>query len=117
MNTANNANNGNERHETPQQIVARVMGGYLASGKAYPQPLPDALAPWYCYPRDAGHSILAVVTSQVEPGQQLEDYLVPIPVKQLLRLGYTVDAQNYVWCDAPYDPDLGLLSEPTDEEW
>lgn len=28
-----------------------------------------------------------------------------------------VHGASYVWYDAPYDPNLGLLSEPDDEEW
>jgi hypothetical protein len=103
--------------ETPQHIVTRVMYGFLTPGMTYPNTLPADLAPWYCYPADAGHSILAVLTSQVQPGKPVEGALVPMPVKQVLRLGYTTDAAGYVWCDAPHDLYLGLLSEPADEEW
>jgi len=61
--------------ETPQQIVTRVMYGFLTPGMTYPNTLPADLAPWYCYPADAGHSILAVLTSQVQPGKPVEGAL------------------------------------------
>ena len=103
---------------TPQEIqtiINQALGGYLITGKRYPRPLPDDLAPWYCYTADSGHSIV-VVASQVQAGQPLADFLVPAPVKAVLAAGYTL-RDGYVWCDLPYDATLGLVTEAGMDEF
>lgn len=106
--------------KTPDEaraIVQRVLRGYLVAGASYPAPLPAELALWYCYTRDGGHSIVVVLTSQVQPGEDVEGSLVPAPVKAVLRVGYEARSDGYVWCDLPYDPDLGLVTDPGDDEY
>jgi len=100
-----------------QRIIQHDLGPYLVAGTRYPRALPVELAPWYAYVVDGGHCIVVVMPSQVQPGQPLTDYLVPAPVKAVLRIGYTVDADGYIWCDLPYDDTLGLVTDPGDDEF
>lgn len=107
------------QQRTPQEIVESVMWGYLVPDKHYHSPLPDQLAPWYCYTIDGGHSIAVVVSSHVGakmPGESYDEYLVPAPVKAVLRAGVT-EVDGYLWCDLPYDIDIGLVVEDGDDEY
>lgn len=96
-----------------------VLNNMVSADKIYPQPLPRALADWYLYTADGGHSIGVVLpaTQAQFPGEPLDDLLVPAPVKAVLRVGYRVDAQGYIWCELPYDATLGLVTEPDDDEY
>ncbi len=92
----------------PQRLDAR-----------YHSPLPADLAEFYCYPLDSGHSIVAVPACLVEDIEYLEywtEYGVPIPVKTVLRIGWTMQRGVPV-VDFPYDPELGAVIPPEDEEW
>ena len=65
----------------------------------YYKPLPPELAKWYVYTLDAGHCIFALI-KQFESELQNEltsykDYLIPIPVKTVLR-GYTVNPDGII---------------------
>lgn len=99
--------------------VARVTAGWAQSGHTYPQPLPAELRDWYAYTGDGGHSLLvALREGQARfPAASVEELLVPAPVRAVQRVGWTVDAEGYVWCDLPYDATLGLLTEPDDDEF
>ncbi|MDQ4104910.1 MAG: hypothetical protein M3186_14795, partial [Actinomycetota bacterium] len=66
-------------------------------------------APWHCYIPDSGHSIV-IVTAQ-------DQHTVAAPVKAVLRAGWTITPEGYVLCDLPYDPELGLITEPDDDEF
>ncbi len=107
---------------TPQEIqkihtiITDALGAYLVTGKRYPTALPADLAPWYCYTSDGGHSIVVVLMNQVQPGATVTDFLVPAPVKAVLRAGYTL-RDGFVWCDLHYDATLGLVTEPGDDEY
>lgn len=98
-----------------QQIIQRVLGRYLEPSKSYPTPLPDALRQWYCYTRDGGHSILVAVESLYSSGSDPSTFLVPAPVKTVLR-GYE-QRDGYIVADLPYNARIGLVVPPEDEEF
>ncbi len=101
-------------------IADFVLVGVPRRQTTYHSPLPEELAPFYCYPLDAGHSILAVPAGlgleNIEHLEHWTEYLVPVPVKTILRLGWTWQRDVPV-VDLPYDPELGLVVDPIDEEW
>jgi hypothetical protein len=102
----------------PADVIKRSLNGMLVPGRRYPGQLPDELTPWHCYVADSGHSILVVLgTPETLPdGPQIEDYLVPAPVKTVLRHGWK-QHRGYITADLPYDPDWGLLGEEGDSEY
>jgi len=57
-----------------------------------------------------------VLENEYHDGERVEDYLVPAPVKAVLRRGYKVK-DGYVWCNIPYSEELGLLTEEDDDEF
>ncbi len=99
----------------PQHIIQEQMGPYLVHGKAYPRPLPAALQEWYCYTVDGGHSIMCAIKSLYEPGGDPERFLVPVPVKSVLR-GYA-QQDGYVVADLSYDSRVGLVTPAEDDEF
>jgi hypothetical protein len=85
----------------------------------YHTKLPPELEAFYTYTPDGGHSIeclLAEQSAEAFTTHSVRDHLVPCPVKAVLRVGYRVQ-RGYVVVDLPYDPDLGLLTEPEDDEY
>ena len=100
-------------------IVQRALGAYLVAGKSYPESLPPDLAPWYCYTADGGHGIVVVLPQVLElfSGDAPEDQVVPAPVRAVLAAGYTVRPDGFIACDLPYDPDLGLVTDPGMDEF
>ncbi|MFE2723935.1 hypothetical protein [Kitasatospora sp. NPDC059327] len=100
----------------PAAVITRALAGYLVPGHRYHSPLPDDLAPWYCYTHDGGHSILVAVP---EPGRALsEEELTPAPVKAVLKAGWRTDtATGLIVSDLTYDPVLGLVTDPDDDEY
>ncbi|WP_327391469.1 hypothetical protein OG728_39020 (plasmid) [Streptomyces microflavus] len=104
----------------PREIIAKSLGGMLAQGRTYPRPLHPDIAPWYCYVLDGGHSILVSLDSEAladPPGwQDLMDNLVPAPVKAVERAGWRM-VEGFPVSRLPYDPELGLLTEPGDDEF
>jgi hypothetical protein len=91
------------------EIIAKYVGG-LVPGRTYGRPLPDDLAPWYCYVVDSGHSIAIVPQAFHGSNLTLPDLLVPAPVRAVTAAGWTM-SDGYVVCDLPYDPDLGLIAD------
>lgn len=87
----------------------------LDKSKSYPGQLPPELAVWYCYPTDAGHSIVSVLKQHYQPDIDLTDFLIPVPVKSVLR-GYDVK-EEYIVVDLPYDSTLGLITPEEDNEY
>ncbi|MBE9500754.1 hypothetical protein IHE61_31115 [Streptomyces sp. GKU 257-1] len=61
----------------PQDVIRRCVVGTVP-GTRYPRPLPDALAPWYCYTADGGHSIAVALSTGHPP---TEDDILPHPSK------------------------------------
>ncbi|MFF9192706.1 hypothetical protein [Streptomyces rochei] len=103
----------------PRGVIASSLGGMVDHSRAYGRPLHPDIAPWHCY-TDGGHSILVVLddgTLGDEPSEQeLTDNLVPAPVKAVERAGWRM-AAGYVVAKLPYDPTLGLLTDPEDDEY
>jgi hypothetical protein len=98
-----------------KRIVQQMLEGYLVAGKSYPQPLPPALQAWYCYTSDGGHSILCAIASRYRKGTDSSGFLVPAPVKSVLR-GYT-EQDGYIVVDLPYDSQVGLVTPGEDDEY
>jgi len=94
----------------PATVIADTCGAYMVPGRRYPRPLPPELEPWYLYIADGGHSVLIAVDGT--PGSE-----VPAPVKAVLRAGWTLTPAGYVHCELPYDPKLGLITDPDDVEY
>ena len=95
-------------------IIAQ-LGLPLDRTKSYPEPLPPELAQWYCYPIDAGHSIVCILKQHYHPTTDLIGHLIPVPVKSVKR-GYAIQ-REYIVVDLPYDSELGLQVPPEDEEY
>lgn len=102
----------------PRDVIASL--GHMVD-RPYGRALPDELARWHCYTLDGGHSIVVVLddgTVGDEPSaQKLRDHLVPAPVKAVERAGWRVMDSGFVVCKLPYDPELGLVTEPGDDEY
>lgn len=100
----------------PAEVIARVVMGH--EQRPYPNPLPDALARWHCYLADGGHSIVVALASHV-PQDALPDeaYLVPAPVKSVLKAGWVVADNGMLICDLTYDSELGLITPEEDDEF
>ena len=97
----------------------RIIGSLRlpqASGKSYPRQLPGELQAWYCYPLDCGHSIVVALKQCYTPGGDPRQFLVPAPVKAVLRAGYE-QRDGYILVDLPYDNEIGLTTQPGDEEY
>ena len=84
-------------------------------GKTYPSALPPDLAPWYVYPADSGHSLMAIPKS-LHGTNAPEDLLVPVPVRTVLREGWETH-DGWLVVPAHYDPDLGLVVPDDDMEF
>lgn len=97
------------------EIIRRAgLERWVLPGRSYPAPLPGELAPYYCYTRDGGHSILVVIENEYKPGDEPEGYIVAAPVKTVLKYGYEV-RDGRVWSQIPYDSDDGLLVDEDEE--
>lgn len=48
-------------------------------------------------------------------GEPIENFLVPAPIKSVIRHGYTVK-DGYVWSNIPYSKETGLETE-AGESW
>lgn len=99
-----------------QQIIEQMLAPSLVRGKTYLSPLPDALRAWYCYTSDGGHSLLCAVKSLYTPGGDPNDFLVPMPVKSVLRAGHT-EQEGYIVVDIPYNSLIGLITPREDDEY
>lgn len=89
---------------------------YVVRGKKYPHPLPFELEESYCYTIDGGHSIIVVLENEHQEGEPVEGFLVPAPVKTVLRHGWHV-RDSYVWSNIPYSKEVGLLTDESDSEY
>ena len=65
------------------------LEAFAVAGKKYPSALPSDLEPFYSYMADGGHSIIAVVSGTLDLPDP-HGSLCPVPVKTILRLGWTV---------------------------
>lgn len=79
----------------------------------YHSPLPQELSPWYCYTKDTGHVILCVMEEDYIEEGDLKNFLVPCPVKSVLK-GYKIK-RDYAVVDWQYEPGIGLLDLNTSD--
>ena len=89
---------------------------YVVRGKKYHSPLPFELEEAYCCTLDGGHSVIVVIDSEYQEGEPLENFLVPAPVKTIIRHGYRIK-DGYVWSNIPYSKETGLETEAGDDEF
>jgi len=99
----------------PKEVIGSLRL-QQASGKSYPGQLPDELQARYCYPIDCGHSIVVALKQFYPPGSDTGQVLVPAPVKAVLRVGYE-QRDGYILVDLHYDNEIGLITQPGDEEY
>ena len=95
-------------------LIQHLFGPYLDRTKSYPSPLPPDVQQWYCYTVDSGHSIAAAPAALYDPGREPEHFLVPVPVKTVLR-GYE-QKDGYIIINVTCSSESGLSIPPDDEE-
>lgn len=64
--------------------------------------------------------MLVAVAALVPQGQEdgdVSDHLVPAPVRMIQRVGWRRNPAGFLISEVPYDRDLGLVSEPGDDEY
>ncbi|MFF7216830.1 hypothetical protein ACFZAU_41020 [Streptomyces sp. NPDC008238] len=92
--------------------------------RPYPQPLPQQVADWHVYRRDLGHSVAVMVPPFGEPEMVPTSGLdVPVtgnivfaPVKSVLRAGWQIK-NGFLHSRLRYEPKVGLLTDPDDDEF
>lgn len=88
---------------------------HVVLGKKYHTELPEELKPFYCYVHDGGHSLICIFPEHINKKSR-DNYLVPAPVKTVLRNGYIIK-HDYLVCSIPYDDEIGLLTQTGDHEY
>ncbi len=101
----------------PTKIIEDALEQYLVRGKQYHSPLPVALARWYCYTIDGGHSIMVAVAEFYRPGADPDSFLVPAPVKTVLAHPWHEEEGYVVVEGLRYDSEVGLRTPPADNEF
>ena len=99
----------------PREITKLVLGEFYVPGKRYSGNLPAFLEQWYVYTSDGGHCILCILQQDYKEGVDLTNYLIPVPVKTVLR-SHALKG-NYVVVDLPYNSNIGLIAPPEDDEF
>jgi hypothetical protein len=105
--------------DAPLPRAEAEIGSHIAGvvpGKQYPRPLPRDLAAWYVYTVDGGHSIAIAIAAHYAPGADPREFLVPAPVKAVLRRGWSVQ-DGWIVCDLPYEQLSGLVTDPGEDEY
>jgi hypothetical protein len=103
--------------KTNFNLVKRAgLEPFVIQGKIYHTPLPDELRPYYVYTIDGGHSLIVFLDYLQKPGQSPDLYLVPAPVKTVLRTGYHID-KGYLISRINYSSETGLITEEGDDEY
>jgi hypothetical protein len=83
---------------------------------SYHAELPEELKPYYCYSIESGHSFICL-SPETFKKKKRDGYLLPVPVKMVLRNGYEIK-DGYLVCNSlPYDKDTGLEVEENDFEY
>ena len=95
--------------------IQRVIGDLNDTTRRYSKSLPPPVARWYCYPKDAGHSVLCILKSDAAKGHFKDDLFVPVPVRTVMR-GHKVK-HGYVVIDLPRDERLGVIVPDGDREF
>lgn len=99
-----------------KSIIERAgLQGYAVKGKNYHTLLEKELQDAYVYTIDGGHSIIAVLVNMFNSDIPIEHNLVPVPVKTVLRNGYTMRG-GYVWTYCEYSREYGLIVPDEDTE-
>lgn len=96
------------------------LEAWHVEGRRYTRSLPPELEAAYAYISDSGHSLIVLIDELVE-GPNVDDYLLPVPVRTVLRLGYRVDDNGIVHVRSgpgvSYSREVGLVVPEEDEEW
>jgi hypothetical protein len=96
------------------KLIIEVLGSYILPGAHYQSLLPKPLREWCCYLADSGHSICCILEQDVKK-QPRKGYLIPVPVKTVLRKWREVD--GFIVVDVPYHSTIGLSSPEEDDEY
>lgn len=99
----------------PPELVKLICGEFYVPGKRYPGNLPANVEKWYAYCSDGGHCLVCVLAQDYKEGADLKNYLVPVPVKTVMR-SHEVKG-GYVVVNVPYSEEIGLMAPPEDEEF
>lgn len=107
-----------------------VIGDVLLSNREdaqYHSELPSSLAPWYCYPEDAGHSILCVLEQHFEDTEEsakaIMGHMIPASVRTVQKAEYRTVSIDGIAPDVlvvaglEYSRNIGLVEEPDDMEF
>lgn len=106
-------------------LLDDLFGSIMTHPVPYPRPLPDELDRWHLHTVDQGHCIAVAIASLYQPGSTPDEFLVPIPVRAVERVGYEV-RDGYVVCNLPYDSRTGVTADldgdlefgrDPDEDW
>lgn len=91
--------------KTPKEVITDLIPVDMVRWrKRYPEPLPGYLAPWYLYLDDHGHSVLVALASAYTAGGDPGHFMVPVPVRTVLRLGWTTCPDGYPVVALDYTP-------------
>ncbi|WP_405763849.1 hypothetical protein OG539_43465 [Actinacidiphila glaucinigra] len=93
--------------------------------RPYPRPLPKEVADRHVYLRDRGHSVAVKVppfgAPQMVPSTGHEipvlSHFVFAPVKSVLRAGWQLKDDGFLYSQLRYEPNAGLLTDPDDDEF
>ncbi|MFF3277330.1 hypothetical protein ACFYWU_41380 [Streptomyces chrestomyceticus] len=100
------------------------LDGEAVEARPYPQPLPAELEPWHVYRAEDGHCLMVQVPSADrhaaampcgDVAKHTGDFTFA-PVKAVLRAGWHL-RNGYLESPLHYDPELGLLTDPKDDEF
>ncbi|MFA5003280.1 MAG: hypothetical protein WC502_09940 [Methanolinea sp.] len=97
-------------------IRSAGLEGWILHGRQYPHPLPEGVRNYYCYTRDGGHSLLVVLEKEYRHGESSGRFVVPAPVKMVLRTGCR-EKDGYLWSVLPYTEGIGLQVSDEDLEF
>jgi len=95
------------------QAIARDRGRRIDQGTYMADRPPFAVVTVH---GDRAVRLEFVLENEWRPGSPVEDWLVPAPVRAVLRAGYTV-RDGLVWCRLPYSSEVGLLTPPEEDEY
>ena len=99
------------------EIIRKAgLGAWVLPGRTYPLPLPRELEPYYCYTRDGGHSILVVIETEYQEGEDPVRFIIPAPVRTVLRAGFRI-RDGLAWAGIPYDSENGIAVDEQDVEY
>lgn len=98
-----------------QATARKICGEFYVAGKSYPGNLPAELQPWYAYCSDGGHCVVCCLKQHYQSEGDLTGELLPVPVKAVLR-GYEI-LRGYVVVSLPYSQQVGLITDPKDDEY